>query len=582
MIRKGSMNKKMFGFHVAALIIVSIFYIGTCKSSDEIKSRPKEYPIAYPVFTTLERTIIPKAVPSDAATIFPYQLSQYDENGYGAWHYTYKKRFNIMPSTYTGASVTNRAKLVRFFSISDTHITDKESPAQGIYGGYKGGNPSGYSGAMLYTTQVLDAAIQTINALHRKNPFDFGIALGDACNSAQYNELRWYIDVIDGKVISPSSGSHAGASTIDYQKTYKAAGLDPSIHWYQVLGNHDHFWQGYLPANNYLRKTLIGRNIINLGNIESDPAGLNSRGFYMGSIDGRTPYGDIIGVGPIASFHTPPTVLAADPDRRILSRNEWIGEFFNSSSEPAGHGFDATNLTTGFACYSFEPKAHLPLKVIVLDDTQSESEPNDPVALGYGEGSYGYAHASLDSNRYNWLVRELDEGQRNDKLMIIAAHIPIGFAFAGTPFTFWNQTLRNKLIAKLHTYPNLILWISGHVHINKITALRSPDPTHPELGFWEVQTASLRDLPQQLRCLEIVRNSDDTISILTTNVDPSVRDGSPAALSRSYAIANSNLFPAFYKIYNELGADLNAHNAELFKLLTPRMQAQIKRCGDPL
>jgi len=64
---------------------------------------------------------------------------------------------------------------------------------------------------MLYTTHVLDAAVQTINALHKKDPFDFGISLGDTCNSTQYNELRWYIDVLDGKVITPSSGAHLGA-----------------------------------------------------------------------------------------------------------------------------------------------------------------------------------------------------------------------------------------------------------------------------------------------------------------------------------------------------------------------------------
>lgn len=57
---------------------------------------------------------------------------------------------------------------------------------------------------MMYTTHVLDAAIQTVNALHQKNAFDFGISLGDTCNNTQYNELRWYIDVIDGKVITPA------------------------------------------------------------------------------------------------------------------------------------------------------------------------------------------------------------------------------------------------------------------------------------------------------------------------------------------------------------------------------------------
>ena len=49
-----------------------------------------------------------------------------------------------------------------------------------------------YSPGMMCSTHVLDAAIQTVNALHAKNPIDFGLSLGDVCNSSQYNELRWY------------------------------------------------------------------------------------------------------------------------------------------------------------------------------------------------------------------------------------------------------------------------------------------------------------------------------------------------------------------------------------------------------
>ena len=77
----------------------------------------------------------------------------------------------------------------------------------------------------------------------------------------------------------------------------------------------------------------------------------------------------------------------------------------------------------------------------------------------------------------------------------------------------------------LHAYPNLILWIAGHRHINTVTA-QPYNPAdfkdHPERSFWEVETASLRDFPQQLRTFEIRRNADNTISILTTDVDPAV------------------------------------------------------------
>ena len=81
------------------------------------------------------------------------------------------------------------------------------------------------------------------------------------------------------------------------------------------------------------------------------------------------------------------------------------------------------------------------------------------------------------------------------------------------------------------------MWIAGHRHLNTVKAFVSPDPTNPEKGFWQVETSSLRDFPQQFRTFEIYLNSDYTISIMTINVDPAVKAGTPAATSRKYAIA---------------------------------------------
>jgi hypothetical protein len=38
---------------------------------------------------------------------------------------------------------------------------------------------------MPWTTQVLDAAVQTINVLNKEQKFDFGISLGDSINNQQ-------------------------------------------------------------------------------------------------------------------------------------------------------------------------------------------------------------------------------------------------------------------------------------------------------------------------------------------------------------------------------------------------------------
>ncbi|WP_373486371.1 TIGR03768 family metallophosphoesterase [Acetobacterium malicum] len=546
------------------------------KKSNDSTNQKKEpekasYPIDTAVFTTAERTIVPIPVPSDATKPLIHELTQYTEHGYGLWKYgaglPHEKRLDLMSAGYDPTAVTHSSSLLHFFTMTDIHLTDKESPGQVPFYGDQWGVISGYSGIMLYTTHVLDAAVQTINALHQKKSFDFGISLGDNCNCTQYNELRWFIDVLDGQLITPDSGAKDDpipGPYNDYQDVYQAAGLDKSIPWYQALGNHDHFWMGMFPPDDYIRETLVGDTIINLGNIFTSTDGIKSRGYYMGALDGSTPYGDIIGAGPVADFPAGAPTVPADPTRRSLLRNEWLNEFFNTTSQPQGHGFTEADAAQGFACYSFEPNAQVPLKVIVLDNTQNDDDPVD--AHGTGRGS-------LDSKRYDWLVNELDQGQAEDKLMILATHIPIG----ATPESSGLNALMSwcpyaavtepDLIAKLHSYPNLILLVCGHRHLNMVTALKSPDDSRPELGFWEVETASLREFPQQLRTIEVVKNSDNTVSILATNVDPAVKEGSFADISRSYALAAQQIF--------DLPTENRSYNAELVVQLTPEMQKKL-------
>ena len=538
------------------------------------------YPIDSAVLTTHERVVLPVSVPSTSPTLLPYDVSNYSRYGYGVWQFGeglgYQKRLDLISPAYNNNSVSHTANLLHFFDMTDVHISDKETPTQAIFYGYRGGQSSAYSAVMLSTTQVLDAAVQTINALHKEEPFDFGISLGDVANNEQYNEIRWYIDVLDGKVINPDSGvkdDPVPGPLNDYQDQYKAAGLNKSIPWYQALGNHDHNWVGTNPPDDYLKANYTGEYILNMGNIFVNPLGIKSRGFYMGSIDGRTVNGDIIGVGNVTDFKTPPKVLAADPNRRALTVSDWMGEFFNTSSNPIGHGFNQSDVNAGRAYYSFEPKSDIPIKVIVLDDTQNANDAN----------AGGYGHGSLDNVQYNWLVSELDKGQAEGKLMIIAAHIPIKTESKGSTldeYTGWSsvaQVSQQQLIDKLHEYPNLILWISGHRHVNAVTAQKSPDANHPELGFWEIETSSLRDFPQQFRTFEIVRNSDNTISIFTTDVDPAVKEGSIAAQSRSYAVATQEIF-------NNTAGYLpsGSYNAELVKQLSTEMQSKIQNYGTPI
>jgi len=547
----------------------------SCKKSTGTLS-----PATEKVYTTVDRTIVPINAYTFPLLIGPNEVTKFSQYGFGFWGYgpgvPYQKRLDLMPAGYTGDNVSQAASLLHFFSISDIHITDKESPAEAIYYGYKWNIISGYSPSMLYTTHMLNAAVKTINGLHQTKSFDFGLSLGDAINSSQYNELRWFMDVMDGKFINPDSGvkddPNPGPNN-DYQDEYKAEGLDPSIKWYQTLGNHDHIWMGMFPPDTYVRDRMTGSTILELGNIFTDKAGLATRGFYMGAIDGKTVNGEIVGAGPVSSFAVPPTV-PADKNRFPLAKKEVIGEFLKSTSQPAGHGFTAAMASTGFANYTFEPKSDIPIKVIALDNTNNADK---PVTDAYGKGY-------IDKERYDWLVAELDKGQAEGKLMIIAAHIPIKVKI--DPSTLLGQSMiwsrdsyknEDEMLATLHNYPNLILWVSGHRHLSVVTPQPSPDPAKPELGFWEVETPSLREYPQQFRTFQIVRNSDNTISIFAADVDPVAPEGSLVARARSYAIAANQLF----KIVQD-PMPTGVVNVELIKKLSLDMQNKIKLLGKPL
>ena len=83
------------------------------------------YPISSEVYTTRQRTIVPDSVTSDAPTFYPWDPSQFEENGYGLWHYgsgiDYGKDPRIMPVSYNVSFVTNAASLLSFFTMTDTH-----------------------------------------------------------------------------------------------------------------------------------------------------------------------------------------------------------------------------------------------------------------------------------------------------------------------------------------------------------------------------------------------------------------------------------------------------------------------------
>jgi hypothetical protein len=148
----------------------------------------------------------------------------------------------------------------------------------------------------------------------------------------------------------------------------------------------------------------------------------------------------------------------------------------------------------------------------------------------------GGSEGSIDAAQHAWLERELTAGSsrhrgRRDRLFVVFSHHTIGSMdnTVGEPGRVDGAGVRDLLLR----FPNVVLWVNGHTHRNTVTPHRAPGGG----GFWEVNTAAHIDWPQQSRVLELVDNSDGTLSIFATVLDmaaPAAHGGrldSPTALA---------------------------------------------------
>jgi hypothetical protein len=276
--------------------------------------------------------------------------------------------------------------------------------------------------------------------------------------------------------------------------------------------------------------------------------------------------------------------VTADPNRRLISRKEWIQELFNSSERPGpvGHGFTQRNLDEDVAYYVFE---HGPLAFIVLDTVNSA----------------GFAAGSIDLPQFGWLEGELRnrssgyydaegklvEGGGEDRLIVIVSHHPLDRLNNPLPDPSGEAGVQGPQLEELlHRFPNVIAHIAGDSQVNKITA--RPDPERRGGAYWEVSTTSPVAYPMQSRLLEVTDNRDGTISLFSTvydlaaPIDPrdaddptagdDVNEEQLAALARSIAAQDPQHDP------EAAGLAVSDRNAELL-LSAPFALADVETPG---
>ncbi|MFN2519206.1 MAG: TIGR03767 family metallophosphoesterase [Jatrophihabitantaceae bacterium] len=466
----------------------------------------------------------------------------------------------------------NRVPVLSLSQLTDMHIVDAQSPARVEFLDRLNDpdNPLGssmpfsaaYRAQEMLTAHVAEAMVQALNALPggpvTGRPIDFTISTGDNSDNTQRNELRWHIDLLDGhQPIRPDSGSYAKWEGVgggdDYDTSYwhpdgppflgspdqaqakygfptipgllnscrapfAATGLRST--WYTVFGNHDGLAQGNAPALGVI--SLIATGALKVTGL---PVGLD-----VTALLAQVAAGDTAALEVLLTAG-PAKIVTADSNRRMLSRAQTVAEHFNTTSAPVGHGYTQNNVSGGTAYYSFDTGA---VHCISLDTVN----PN------------GYSEGSIDSAQLAWLTNELKANSRRyldasgswvsnsgaaDKLIVIFSHHTVATMdnVIGVD-RVTGTTVANLLLQ----FPNVVLWVNGHTHRNSVRPHARPAGAAVGGGFWEVNTASHIDWPQQARVVEIVDNRDGTLSVFATIIDHAAPESWPASPTSPLALAS--------------------------------------------
>lgn len=429
-----------------------------------------------------------------------------------------------------------RTSMLYFAQHTDAHICDAQSPGRLEVGERLAwlapGTDAGHRPQEHATVQVFDQMVRATNAVRLSPvsgaPMAFCVETGDNTDNRQYAELRWFIDTLDGRVVTPNTGSsrYEGAQAMaelawvyhpedPSQDLYGRFGfprlpglLESSIlpfqtagsavPWLTVMGNHDVIWQGTFGSGGRSslgdvgdRLALSGAKVTRFRSVLALLA--------AASLEGHGVSDRLERVGRRGSVE-----VTADPvNRRALSLREQIGEYFATEPEPGpvGHGFTAENLSDGTAYWA---RPHGDRFLLIGLDTNNHTT-----------GSEG----RMGPRQVLWLADQLAAARRSDRLVVVFSHHNSWTMTnsSGDDHDPGRATDGGELVDLLRRDPRVILWVNGHAHENRIECHRGVG--RPGRGFWEVCTASCIDFGQQSRTFEVFDNGDGILSILVTVLD---------------------------------------------------------------
>lgn len=485
-------------------------------------------------------------------------------NDNDSYHYLeYKKGFDIYPRhdlvNPKDFNKINQAKfsgIISFIHMTDLHVLDATSPGRIVsLGEYIHDEDSKIKSLTstfrpheAFTCQVIESMVQQINNIDigplSGTKVSLVINTGDNTDTKQSNELRNYINLLDGQMVEPNPihkyvGIQDNVKTnnffyfyhpntnqkdiynvyFDYpnyknslkyaSQKFKATGL--LLPWYASNGNHDIDYMGnfsclsdqflkfitkYSTGNQLVQKIPFEKLITMIDDLK------NQKLINMDDVDIRK--------------------VPASSKRTIFDTSKFIQEHFNTTSQPIGHGFTDNNIRNQTMYYTFDVSPEI--KGIMLDTCNPYGNPEKQDIAPNG---------SIDQVQMKWLEKKLiqcskiyydqDGGLVQDdfndsKLIILFSHhnsqtLDNNYTNSSKINPRFTWPALKKLLAR---FPNIILWVNGHTHYNYIKSHRVQNRIHN--GFWEVNTASHIDFPQQSRVIEIVDHGE-YLGIFTTLID---------------------------------------------------------------
>lgn len=457
--------------------------------------------------------------------------------------------------------------LLRFVQFSDDHILDDDGQAINGASIFDPLHPTFEAAQRLqeeYTDEALNDMIAQVNDCHRQHPAEFMIVTGDSADLTTVAETRRFIDNLDGRHDQLSAfetacvaGLGAGASTeqIALQCTRftgrgvadtQTADPDPDDPTFQLI---------------------LTRSVRQL--LATEQAALSGRA-ADGSVDPlrqtatRSPgmpeslrcdagpgcpnvplampwyvaFGNHDGYlrGTIALTLGLNEVSQITGRHYMFDAHEFTDEFFftQPSPGPVGHGFnfadtarrvDADTRNDGY--YATDAGGGR-VRLIVLNTIIDGVDARIP--LDVLRNPFALSDGSVDRAQFEWLQDELARSAGRGQIAIVFSHHPdLTFAEYGMFASLAPiEVTATELNAELASWPHLIAWIAGHTHQHRIRAFKveggigSNGTIQTEVsckqpgacsGFWQIETASLIDHPQEQRLLEIFDNGDGTGTI---------------------------------------------------------------------